>query len=73
MVKSKITMADINRIIALIDEYLELKELNREEANKISIYLETNGALSHSVPFLLFYVVIPKIYFNFAIHKSVST
>lgn len=41
-------MADINRIIALIDKYLESTGLNRVEANKISIYLEKNGALSYS-------------------------
>lgn len=41
-------MADINRIIALIDKYLETTGLNRVEANEISIYLEKNGALSHS-------------------------
>lgn len=41
-------MADINRIITLIDKYLETTGLNRVEANEISIYLEKNGALSHS-------------------------
>lgn len=41
-------MADINRIISLIDKYLEITGLNRVEANEISIYLEKNGALSHS-------------------------
>lgn len=41
-------MADINRIIALIDKYLETRGLNRAEANEISIYLEKNGVLSHS-------------------------
>lgn len=41
-------MADINRIITLIDKYLETTGLNRVEANEISIYLESNGALSHS-------------------------
>ncbi len=41
-------MADINRISALIDQYLESKGLSRVEANEISIYLEKNGALSHS-------------------------
>lgn len=41
-------MADINRIIYLIDEYLESTGLNRVEANEISVYLEKNGALSHS-------------------------
>lgn len=41
-------MADIIRIIALIDKYLESTGLNRVEANEISIYLERNGALSHS-------------------------
>lgn len=41
-------MANINRIIALIDKYLETTGLNRAEANEISIYLEKNGALSHS-------------------------
>lgn len=41
-------MADITRIIALIDEYLESTGLNRVEANEISIYLEKSGALSHS-------------------------
>lgn len=41
-------MADINRIITLIDKYLETTGLNRVEANEISIYLEMNGALSHS-------------------------
>ncbi|MBD5306310.1 MAG: DNA-deoxyinosine glycosylase [Bacteroides sp.] len=41
-------MADITRIIALIDKYLESTGLNRVEANEISIYLEKNGVLSHS-------------------------
>lgn len=41
-------MADTNRIIALIDKYLETTGRNRAEANEISIYLEKNGALSHS-------------------------
>lgn len=41
-------MADINRIVALIDKYLETTGLNRVEANEISIYLEKNGVLSHS-------------------------
>lgn len=41
-------MADINRIITLIDKYLETTGLNRVEANEISIYLEKNGALSNS-------------------------
>lgn len=41
-------MVDINRIIALIDKYLEATGLNRVEANEISIYLEKNGALNHS-------------------------
>lgn len=41
-------MADINRIIALIDKYLESTGLDRVEANEISVYLEKNGALSHS-------------------------
>lgn len=41
-------MADIIRIIALIDKYLESTGLNRVEANEVSIYLEKNGALSHS-------------------------
>lgn len=40
-------MADINRIIALIDKYLESTGQNRVEANEISVYLEKNGALSH--------------------------
>lgn len=41
-------MAYIDRIIALIDKYLESTGLNRVEANEISIYLEKNGVLSHS-------------------------
>lgn len=41
-------MADIDRIITLIDKYLESTGLNRVEANEVSIYLEKNGALSHS-------------------------
>lgn len=41
-------MADIIKIIALIDKYLETTGLNRVEANEISIYLEKNGVLSHS-------------------------
>lgn len=41
-------MADITRIIALIDKYLETTGLNRVGANEISIYLDKNGALSHS-------------------------
>lgn len=41
-------MADINRIIALIDKYLEITGLNRVEANEISIYLEKDGVLRHS-------------------------
>lgn len=41
-------MADINIIISLIDKYLESTGQNRVEANEISVYLEKNGALSHS-------------------------
>lgn len=41
-------MADINRIIALIDKYLESTRRNCVEANEVSLYLEKNGALSHS-------------------------
>ena len=46
-------MADITKIIALIDKYLESTGLNRVEANEISIYLEKNGALSHSTKCLV--------------------
>lgn len=41
-------MADINRIISLIDEYLENTRLDRAEANEISKYLDKNGALRHA-------------------------
>lgn len=41
-------MADIKKIISLIDNYLETNGLNRTEANEASIYLEKNGVLSHS-------------------------
>lgn len=41
-------MADINRMITLIDKYFESTGQNRVEANEISVYLEKNGALSHS-------------------------
>lgn len=41
-------MADIKRMITLIDKYLESTGQNRVEANEISVYLERNGALSHS-------------------------
>lgn len=41
-------MADINRIISLIDSYLEKNSLNRVEANEASIYLDKIGALSYS-------------------------
>lgn len=41
-------MVDIDRIITLIDRYLESTGQNRVEANEISVYLEKNGALSHS-------------------------
>lgn len=41
-------MADINRITALIDKYLETTGLNRVEANEVSKYLDRNGALSYS-------------------------
>lgn len=41
-------MADIKRIISLIEEYLETTGRNRAEANEISLYLEKNGVLSHS-------------------------
>lgn len=41
-------MADIDRIISLIDEYLEATRQNRAEANEISMYLDKNGALRHA-------------------------
>lgn len=41
-------MADINRIISLIDYYLDLNKLNQVEANEISRFLEKKGALSFS-------------------------
>ena len=41
-------MADINRIISLIDEYLKSTRQDYAEANEISIYLDKNGALRHS-------------------------
>lgn len=41
-------MDDINRIITLIDEYLESNGRDRVEANEISLYLEKKGALSYS-------------------------
>lgn len=41
-------MADINKIISLIDEYLESTRQNIVEANEISIYLDKNGALRHA-------------------------
>lgn len=41
-------MADINRIIALIDDYLESMGRNCVKANEVSLYLEKNGVLSHS-------------------------
>lgn len=41
-------MADINRIISLIDYYLDLNKLNQVEANEISRFLEKQGALSYS-------------------------
>ncbi|MDE6342290.1 MAG: DNA-deoxyinosine glycosylase [Muribaculaceae bacterium] len=42
------TMADINRINTLIDNYFASTGLSRAKANEISHYLEKNGALSHS-------------------------
>lgn len=41
-------MADINKIISLIDTYLEKKRLYRVEANEASLYLDKMGVLSHS-------------------------
>lgn len=41
-------MVDINRIISLIDNYLEMKGGIRVEANEVSIYLDKMGALSYS-------------------------
>ena len=41
-------MADIKRIIALIDSYLEMKGLDYVEPNEISKYLERQGVLSYS-------------------------
>lgn len=41
-------MDDINRIISLIDEYLETTRQNCAEANEISMYLDKNGALRHA-------------------------
>ncbi len=41
-------MVDINRIISLIDNYLETRSLISVEANEMSLYLEKNGALNHS-------------------------
>lgn len=41
-------MADINKIISLIDKYLESTGQYRVEANEISIYLDKNGALRHA-------------------------
>lgn len=41
-------MADINRIISLIDEYLETTRQDCAEANEISKYLGKNGALRHA-------------------------
>lgn len=41
-------MADINRIISLIDEYLESTRQDRAEANEISMYLDKNGAIRHA-------------------------
>lgn len=41
-------MADINRIISLIDYYLDMNKINQAEANEISRFLEKEGALSFS-------------------------
>lgn len=41
-------MADINRIISMIDHYLEVKGLDRVESNEASRYLEKNGVLNYS-------------------------
>ena len=41
-------MADINRILSLIDEYLESTRQDRAEANEISMYLDKNGAIRHA-------------------------
>ncbi len=41
-------MADINRIIALIDYYLDKNKLNQVEANEISRFLEKQGVLNFS-------------------------
>lgn len=41
-------MADIDRIIRLIDNYLEMKGIDCAGANEISSYLEAQRALSYS-------------------------
>lgn len=41
-------MANIDRIISLIDEYLKTTRQNYAEANEISKYLDKNGALRHA-------------------------
>lgn len=41
-------MADIKRIIALIDSYLEMKGLDYVEPNEVSKHLEQQGVLSYS-------------------------
>lgn len=41
-------MADIDRIIRLIDNYLEMNGADSASANEISSYLEAQGALSYS-------------------------
>lgn len=41
-------MADIDRIVSLIDEYLETTRQDYAEANEISMYLDKNGALRHA-------------------------
>lgn len=41
-------MADIDRIIRLIDNYLEIIGADSAGANEISSYLEAQGALSYS-------------------------
>ncbi len=43
-----VIMADINKIISLIDSYLEKEGLYRVEANEASLFLDKMGVLSYS-------------------------